>query len=808
MENKFINLDFIDRLSKLIIWHSAEAIIVLDDLLKVILFNPMAERIFSCSADEMTGKNFEVFYPLLKLRAFMEKRSNKALPDCYIANDIHTTTNYYKLSWAIFQLNLNGHSLLLLKATTISGEKKSQDEIIRLETLVENMPCNVYWMDKNCTMLGANRNVLSMLNMTREEYIGKTYEELSKICHWPEGLAQKLKNDDLQVIRTGQPIFGIEDPPIPHSNRSHLNLLTSRVPIRDNSGEIIGVAGISVDITELKRAREKAEAANEAKSIFIANMSHDVRTPLSGIIGVSKILEKKGTSGEDRECGYTIHEASKDLLSLLNDILAVVSADQVKEDNINLETFSLLERIDHINRLFTANIQTKQIKLEINTDPNLPEYIISDRLKIDRILLNLISNALKFTERGYVKLSTHLQSKDSNQAMIQFIISDSGVGIPADKIDQIFDRFYKITPSYKTKHTGYGIGLFMVKQFVTLLGGKVTVESELGKGTAFHVTLPVKIGKKEEAKKVEDNAPQKVILAKPKVTTSPKPILSTQKKGNEFKVLLIEDDTLARRTGTFFLESAGLNVLAVADGEEAVSVAKSQPFDLIITDIGLPGIDGNEFTLLFRHWEEKLGKKPIPIVGLSAHASGEAKEEALNVGMNDLLAKPINDQKIIDILSFLPKDNKPIQPTDLAHTGNISISDSPLGLDLPETEAELFKLEQYPLLDEKDGIEKAGGSKEMLKELLELLVDQSIPEELSNLKMAYVNQDWDSIRKVAHKLKGGALYCGTVRMRFACQYLERYRLAGHTKLLEQLYQQLITVLEDTRLFAINYLNTH
>jgi two-component system aerobic respiration control sensor histidine kinase ArcB len=173
--------------------------------------------------------------------------------------------------------------------------------------------------------------------------------------------------------------------------------------------------------------------------------------------------------------------------------------------------------------------------------------------------------------------------------------------------------------------------------------------------------------------------------------------------------------------------------------------------------------------------------------------------------MNDLLEKPINDQKIIDILSFLPKDNKLIQPTDLAHTADISTSGTPLGLDLPETEAELFKLEQYPLLDEKDGIEKAGGSQELLKEILTMLVDQSIPEELSNLKIAYTKQDWDSIQKIAHKMKGGALYCGTIRMLYACQYLERYRLAGHNKLLEQLYQQLIIVLEDTRLFASQHL---
>jgi PAS domain S-box-containing protein len=428
--------------------------------------------------------------------------------------------------------------------------------------LLKQLPSRIFWKNKNSVYLGCNDVFAQSVGFSSpEEIIGKTDYDLPTT----KEESASYQEDDKQVMQSLQPKLNIEESQTFPDGRK-ITLLTSKVPLLNKNGEVIGILGIYSDITDRKKMEEAlhqakiaAEAANQAKSVFIANMSHDIRTPLSGIIGVSKILERTGTSDEDREYGHTIHEASKDLLSLLNDILAVVSSDQVKEDSLNLETFSLPERIERMGRLFTANVQTKQIKLGINTDPNLPEYIVSDRLKIDRVLLNLISNALKFTERGYVKLSTHLQSNDHDHAIIQFIISDSGIGIPADKIDRIFDRFYKITPSYKTKHKGYGIGLFMVKQFVTLLGGKVAVESELGKGTAFHVTLPVKIGKKEEAKKVEDNAPQKVILAKSKVTTPPKPILSTKKKGNEFKVLLIEDDNLARRTGTFFLESTGLN---------------------------------------------------------------------------------------------------------------------------------------------------------------------------------------------------------------------------------------------------------
>ena len=202
------------------------------------------------------------------------------------------------MSWKICPIEHDKSIFYLLQASSFN-EADIREDNIRLETLLENMPCNVYWVDKNCTMLGCNQNVLSMLNLHRDEYIGKTYEDLEKICHWPEGVAQKFKGDDLKVLRTGQPIFGIEEPPIPHAENGMLHLLTSRVPIRNSKGEIVGVAGISVDVSELKSAREKAEAANRAKSEFISNMSHDIRTPLNGIITSSDLLRTQGTSEED-----------------------------------------------------------------------------------------------------------------------------------------------------------------------------------------------------------------------------------------------------------------------------------------------------------------------------------------------------------------------------------------------------------------------------------------------------------------------------------------------------------------------------
>jgi two-component system, OmpR family, aerobic respiration control sensor histidine kinase ArcB len=243
--------------------------------------------------------------------------------------------------------------------------------------------------------------------------------------------------------------------------------------------------------------KKKAEVANLAKAKFIANMSHDIRTPMSGVISIAKMLEEEGDSDKDREYGHIIRTSSERLLLLLNDILAVISIEEARKENLKFETFSLQERIQNLHDLMLPNIQSNHIKLVTKIDANLPEYVISDRIKLDRILLNLVSNALKFTSQGEVVISIKLLSKKSNKIKIEIAISDTGIGIDQSQLDKIFERFYRINPSHENRYDGHGIGLFIVQKYVSLLGGTIAVESILWKGTTFTVTLPMKIGREE-----------------------------------------------------------------------------------------------------------------------------------------------------------------------------------------------------------------------------------------------------------------------------------------------------------------------
>jgi two-component system, OmpR family, aerobic respiration control sensor histidine kinase ArcB len=717
-------------------------------------------------------------------------------------------------------LNLANLQKEVAGLTTAYDNVEDYIESIRyyLESIIACMPGNVYWMDTNSVYLGCNDNVAKMLGMkSRKEIVGKTYEDMMTLVNWNQGQGEVFRKSDQEVIATGEPKLNIEEPPIQDAAGNVVYFLTSRVPIKNNSNQVIGVVGISIDITERKKMEQDlhkakiAEAANQAKSVFIANMSHDVRTPISGVIGIAGILEKEGSTPKEREYGRIIHSSSEHLLALLNDILEIISADEIREEEIKLTTFNLKERVQHIAELFFANIQTKHIKLETHVDPNLPEYIISDRIKIDRVLLNLVGNGLKFTEQGYVRLDAKLISLNKKEVTFQLSVSDTGVGIPPDKVDKIFDLFYKVSPSYEAKHTGYGIGLFLVNKFVKLLDGDIKVKSELGKGTVFTVTLTTKIGEKEKAEKLEaiPSYFQASRFPTPKVAIETAPTLPAKDKQEGLKVLLIEDNNIARHTGQYMLESAGFVVYSVADGEEALKFAKKKEFDLIVTDIGLPGIDGNEFVWLFRRWEMKTGKASLPIIGLSAHTSAETKKEAIEVGMNTLLAKPLNKQKIAEILSFLPPDQSASKETIHATILEEQPKNKPATVpdfarDLPQTTEGLFEMSQFPLLDAKIAIQSFG-NEETLIDMLKLMIDESLPGDTEVMVAAYSKKDWDKVQKQAHKIKGGAVYVGTVRLKMACQYLERYWKSGQRELLEELYQQAIKVIQSTIEYVADWL---
>ncbi len=686
------------------------------------------------------------------------------------------------------------------------------DEYLSFESLIENiinyyediincMPGNVYWLDVKGDAVGCNKNVLNMFGFSSiNDFRGLTFDEMGQIGQWTEEATHKFKTDTLSVIYSGKPILNTEEPPIPHSNGHFIYFLTSRVPLFDRRGKVNGVVGISIDITERKlieqalvAAKESAEIASNAKSEFISNMSHDIRTPLSGVIGVAELLKEMGSSNLDREYGQMIYLASRQLLELLNSVLDVVSVDQIKEDDIYLETINLKELLNQLFHLMEVSTKAKNIQLLFEIDPTIPEYVKTDKLKIKRILQNLLGNAIKFTQSGYVKLKVNSYLLDQQTANIKFTIIDTGIGIPKSQHEQIFERFYRASPSHEGKYTGHGVGLFIVKKFVNLLGGEIQIESEVNKGSTFSFTLNMNIGNEREANIEKDRFELDTREIQPYNNTKIQQLISEKAPLKPLlNILFIEDNVIARHAGQILLQDAGCKVEAVENGEMALSIMKQQSFDVIITDLGLPGIQGDEMVSILRYREKKSGKTAIPIFALTAHADKQIKKDCLNAGINDVFLKPLDKNLLQSIMQH-------------AHSCINSLANESTSLQtkefnnkLPtEEETKFLKLDHFPLFNIDDAIQKTG-NKILLKEILITTQLQIIPEELLKLRNAYQVKNWHEILTIAHKLKGGALYCGTIRMIRACEFIEQYIKTGETNLCDKLYQQLITVIEQTQ----------
>ncbi|BCA95590.1 histidine kinase [Legionella antarctica] len=663
-----------------------------------------------------------------------------------------------------------------------------------INEIINNLPGAVYWKDKDGHYMGCNKFVAKMAGYdSPEQMIGKTDYDLCWNAFADEWrlLDQKVIEDDSTIVREEKAQL---------SNGQIITELTFKTPLKNEHGEIIGIIGTSLDITERKemeaalhQSQIALKAANLAKTEFIANMSHDIRTPLTGVVGMSKLLEDKVQDSSQKQYAQWLGESGAQLLNMLNVILDTVSADNVNETDLHEEPFDLNQVILDILQLERPSTLTKGINLKTHVDKSIPPCLISDHTKIHRILLNLLGNAIKFTQTGQIEIDVKLVKKRKTHVLLHFSVSDTGIGIPYDLQNKVFDKFFRVTPSYKGVYTGHGLGLHIAQSYAHLLGGKIKLTSEPGSGTIFYFDLSLKI-----ADNVHDGVPSKANerLDKMKILMpSVKSVHASEITRNLPRLLLVEDNHIALLTLENIASQAGWLFRSAINGETALILAKTESFDLIITDLGLPGMSGIDFTKQLRTFENGLHKKPTPIIGLTAHAEFKIKIECLQSGMNATFTKPMNPETLEKIkLTYLSS----INTASIKPEPTVKDTSKKLGTDLPDSEEELFKLEDFPLLDTYGALFNMGNNEVLLNNVLKCMTEQEIPNDSAELENAYRSNDWETIEKLAHRMKGGLLYCGTTKLVYACQYLERYRKAGHIKLLEPLYHQLCMVIEETK----------
>jgi len=371
--------------------------------------------------------------------------------------------------------------------------KAKMIELLKIVTPI--LPAPIYWEDVNSLLLGGNEAVFSATGaMLAEAYVGKTLFEL-----YPADMAAHIKQHNEQVMRTGKTLS--QEEAIRDISTGELKYFTAiKAPLRDDEGTIIGIVGASIDITEqkkllndLKLAKEVAEYANQAKSQFIANMSHDIRTPLTGVIVISEVMEKNLINSKEKECALLINDSGKQLLNLLDGILDGISVNNFNDDALKFESFHLQAFIQDIVQLELPAIKAKNLDLKIIISDKSPKLITTDKTKLHRILLNLLGNAIKFTQKGHVGI----EIKPLDQTRLRFSIIDTGTGIPDDLQSKIFDRFFKISSTVNTQK-GHGIGLNLAQSYANLLGGEIKLSSKINQGSQFYFDLPFKTEARNE----------------------------------------------------------------------------------------------------------------------------------------------------------------------------------------------------------------------------------------------------------------------------------------------------------------------